>query len=101
MGCQPYGAASDKAKTQQKMKVSSEVIVLSDEESPTSSMESLKGASLISAHSTHASAQQSDDSDVNKLRERLQQEEKRLRMLKQLCGRQHSPTAVISNSEAS
>ena len=85
------------------MKVSSEVIVLSDEESPTSPMESLKDVSLITAHRKNpipGSAQQSDDSDVNKLRERLQQEEKRFHMLKQLHGRQHSPAAVISKSEA-
>ena len=50
VGYQPSGAAFDRAKTQQKMKVSSEVIVLSDEESPTSPMESLKDVSLISAH---------------------------------------------------
>ena len=104
VGYQPSGAASDRAKTQQKTKVSSEVIVLSDEESPTSPMESLKDVSLFSAHQKNAtpgSAQLSDDSDVNKLRERLLQEEKRLRILKQLHGRQHSPMAALSNSEVS
>ena len=50
-------------------------------------MESLKDVSLISTHQKSAtpdSTQQSDDSDVNKFREKLLQEEKRLRMLKQL-----------------
>ena len=102
MGYQPSG--SDNAKTQKKTKVSSEVIVLSDEESPTSPMESPKDGSLINAHrknGTPNSAQQSDGSDVNKLREMLQQEEKRLRMLKQLRGRQHSPTAGAADAGAS
>ena len=66
VGYQPSGAASDRAKTQQKTKVSSEVIVLSDEESPTSPIESLKDVHLFSAHQKYAtpnSAQQSDYSD--------------------------------------
>ena len=82
MGYQPSGAASDRAKTQQKMKVSSEVIVLSAEESPTSPMETLKDASLI-VH-TRLLLQivpNSDVSDVNTLCGRLLREEKRLRLL--------------------
>ena len=54
VGYQPSGAASNRAKTQQKTKVSFDVIVLSDEESPTSPMEFLKNLFLISAHQKNA-----------------------------------------------
>ena len=62
--------------------------------SPTSPIASLKGVSLVQKNATPDSVQQSND-DVNKIRERLQQKEERLCMLKQLCRRQHSSTAVM------